>query len=129
MRVFSSHDYENADFEVIAETVTGVNASVAGDINMLDTVLNSGHISLESYINAYPEDALTDKRKMLDLIKKEKESEAELLRAQLKEMSERLNKAEATIKENEDTVSRAVSAIKENLSLKEFIAKEYENGK
>ena len=128
-RVFSSHDYENADFEVIAETVTGVNASVAGDINMLDTVLNSGHISLESYINAYPEDALTDKRKMLDLIRKEKESEAELLRAQLKEMTEKLNKTEATIKENEDTVSRAVSAIKENLSLKEFIAKEYENGK
>jgi hypothetical protein len=44
-------------------------------------------------------------------------------------MTEKLNKAEATIKENEDTVSRAVSAIKENLSLKEFIAKEYENGK
>jgi hypothetical protein len=128
-RVFSSHDYENADFEVIAETVTGVNASVAGDINMLDTVLNSGHISLEAYINAYPEDALTDKRKMLDLIRKEKESETELLRSQLKEMTEKLNKAEATIKENEDTVSRAVSAIKENLSLKEFIAKEYENGK
>jgi vacuolar-type H+-ATPase subunit E/Vma4 len=96
---------------------------------MLDTVLNSGHISLEAYINAYPEDALTDKRKMLDLIRKEKESETELLRSQLKEMTEKLNKAEATIKENEDTVSRAVSAIKENLSLKEFIAKEYENGK
>lgn len=128
-RVFSSHDYENADFEVITETVTGVNASVAGDINMLDTVLQKGHISLETYINAYPEDALTDKKRMLELIRREREGETELLRAQLKETEKRLENAEASIKENEDTVSRAVSAIKENLSLKEFIAKEYENGK
>jgi len=62
---FSSHDYENAHLEVYAESVLGVGASAAGDINMLDTVLKAGLISLDAYIRAYPEGALTDKRRIL----------------------------------------------------------------
>ncbi|MBQ8392795.1 MAG: hypothetical protein IJX51_03375 [Clostridia bacterium] len=129
IRSFCSRDYENADFEVLVETVSGVNASVAGDISMLDTVLKHGSISLESYISAYPDDALTNKQKILELVRAERVREDSSLQAQVDSLSMQLKKATETIKEQEATVSQVVSIINENKTLKQFISKEYADGK
>ncbi|MBQ9743573.1 MAG: hypothetical protein IJW19_00430 [Clostridia bacterium] len=129
IRSFCSRDYENADFEVLVETVSGVNASVAGDISMLDTVLKHGSISLESYISAYPDDALTDKQKILELVRAERAREDSSLQAQVDSLSKQLERATETIKEQEATVSRVVSVINENRTLKQFISKEFVDGK
>ena len=50
---------------------------------MLDTVLKSGLISLKTYIKAYPDNALTDKKKILKEIEGEELSEASRLKAEL----------------------------------------------
>ncbi|MBQ9703306.1 MAG: hypothetical protein IJV68_02040 [Clostridia bacterium] len=119
---FNPDDYDGKDLEIIVETVLGANASVAGDITMLDNLLKSGKISLEAYIGAYPDSALTDKKKLLARIKESKEAEAISYKEEIKRL-------EAQLKENESTVSRVSAIISENKSLKEIIAKEYSNGR
>ncbi len=128
-KCFLGENYINTDFEVLCETVSGVNASVAGDISMLDTVLKHGLISLESYINAYPDDALTDKKKLLERIKDEKVNKEASLEKQIAELSSQLKEAKETAEKQSEAVNRVLSVIKENKELKEFISKEYANGR
>ena len=117
---FTPSAYDGKELEVVVETVLGANASVAGDISVLDTLLKNGKISLEAYVNAYPDSALTDKRKLLNKISAD--TDKEKYEAKIAEL-------EAKLKENDDTVSRVQALISENKSLKEYIAKEYQNGR
>jgi hypothetical protein len=117
---FNPSAYDGKELEVVVETVLGANASVAGDISVLDTLLKNGKISLEAYVNAYPDSALTDKRKLLNKISAD--TDKEKYEAKIAEL-------EKKIKENDDTVSRVQALISENKSLKEYIAKEYQNGR
>ena len=119
-RRFNPSAYDGKELEVVVETVLGSNASVAGDISVLDTLLKNGKISLESYINAYPDSALTDKRKLL--LKIGAELDKEKYEAKIKELEEQ-------IKNGADSISRVQALISENRSLKEYIAKEYQNGR
>ncbi len=95
---FSSYDYESARLEVTVETVLGVGASMAGDITMLDTVLKAGLISLETYIRAYPDNALTDKKRILTELETEKSSEIACLKNELSSVSSLLETERATKK-------------------------------
>ena len=72
--VFNSSNYENAVFDVSVEAVNGKNASVAGDISLLDSCLSNGKISVETYIKAYPDCAVTNKESLLRLIKEGEKS-------------------------------------------------------
>ena len=80
---FSSSEYENALFDVVVEPTKGTKASVSSDINMLDNCLKNGKISLETYIRAYPEGAISNKTSILKQIEAEKESEITKLRKEL----------------------------------------------
>ena len=72
--VFNSSNYENAIFDVSVEAINGKNASLAGDISLLDACLSNGKISLETYIKAYPDSAVTNKSALLRLIKEGEKS-------------------------------------------------------
>ena len=65
---FTSREYDGACFEVYVEAVGGTKASLASDISLLDTCLKNGNISLETYIRAYPESAITNKEEILKQI-------------------------------------------------------------
>ena len=80
---FTSREYDGACFEVYVEAVGGTKASLASDISLLDTCLKNGSISLETYIRAYPESAITNKEEILKQINKEKESELLALREEI----------------------------------------------
>ena len=80
---FSSNEYDGACFEVYVEAVGGTKASLASDISLLDTCLKNGSISLETYIRAYPESAITNKEEILKQINREKESELQMLREEI----------------------------------------------
>ena len=82
--VFSSKDYEDSIFDVYVEAVGGTKASLASDISLLDSCLKNGKISLETYIRAYPESAITNKHEILKQIELEKGSELEKLKKELK---------------------------------------------
>ena len=80
---FSSKDYENSVFDVVVEPIRGTRASISSDINMLNSCLSSGKISLETYIRAYPDGAISNKTSILKQIEEEKESEINRLRKEL----------------------------------------------
>ncbi|MBQ8546702.1 MAG: hypothetical protein IJ437_07175 [Clostridia bacterium] len=93
---FSSLPYQNASIDVTVEAIGGTKASIASDISLLDNCLKNGSISLETYIRAYPESAITNKEEILKQISLEKESELAKLR---KELDEYKLKASASGKE------------------------------
>ena len=89
---FYSSDYKNSLFDVIVEVVGGTKASVAADISLLDTCLQAGSISLETYIKSYPPSAITNKEEILKIIKQEKETELAKLKKENQILLEQLKK-------------------------------------
>ena len=83
---FSSCDYQKATFDVYVEAVGGTKSSIASDISLLDSCLKNGKISLETYIRAYPESAITNKEAILKQIELEKSSEIEKLKSELEKL-------------------------------------------
>ena len=69
--IFDSYPYRDAELEVSVEAVGGTNASAAGDINALDVALKNGAISLSTYFELYPKDALSNRREIIEAIARE----------------------------------------------------------
>ena len=74
------------DFFLIYAIFGGIKSSIASDISLLDSCLKNGKISLETYIRAYPESAITNKEAILKQIELEKSSEIEKLRSEVKKL-------------------------------------------
>ena len=91
---FLSKEYENSSLEVIVEAVSGTKSSLAQDISFLDTCLKNGYISLETYINAYPDSALSNKSALLRQIDKEKSSEVAKLKEEISTLKLQLSKTQ-----------------------------------
>ncbi|MBE6588827.1 MAG: hypothetical protein E7643_01490 [Ruminococcaceae bacterium] len=70
--VFDSAPFREAELEVTVEAVGGTNSSAAGDISALDVALKSGAISLTTYFELYPKDALSNRREIIAAIEREK---------------------------------------------------------
>ena len=83
---FSSRDYRDSFFDVVVEPTGGVHSSIASDITLLDTCLKNGKISVETYVKAYPDSAITSKEEILKHIRLENESELSRLRKELEEL-------------------------------------------
>ena len=83
---FTSSDYENSIFDVSIEVTGGSKASSASVISMLDNCLNNGSISIETYIKAYPDSALTNKSEILKQIEIEKKSEIKRLKDEIEKL-------------------------------------------
>lgn len=80
---FTSRDYKESILDVVVEAVGGSKSSVASDISLLDNCLKNGSISLETYIKAYPESAITNKQEILKQIELEKSSELARVKKEL----------------------------------------------
>ena len=123
--VFYGSEYKDVDFEVVVETISGTKSSSAGDINALDILFSKGAISLKTYLNAYPEDALSNKSEILKGIEEDEQSQAMQMQAQIQQLTAELEQAKALISEQEKTVENAISAINENARLKQTIVNLY----
>lgn len=127
--VFDGDAYKDVEFEVVVETMSGTKASAAGDINALDVLLAQNRISLKTYINSYPKDALSNKEEILKGIEQDENGQLAQLAAQNAELSAQL---EALMSENAryvEAVSRVEALIKENEQLRVFIARLYGEAK
>ena len=102
---FSSYPYENASIDVSVEAYVGAKASVASDISLLNTCLENGSISLETYIKAYPDSAITNKNEILKCIREEKQSELLKLRNEIKTYKQILSGKGEKILESEDIIA------------------------
>jgi hypothetical protein len=118
---FNSKDYENVHFDVIAEAVAGTVMSDVADINILESLYAKGSISLKTYINCYPDNAIANRQKLLDNIDEEETSIINNLQMQLQQTQAQLQQAVETLKQQEQTIANAQSIVDENRTLKEKI--------
>ena len=122
---FTSAEFSGMHFDVAVEAVKGSKSSNAGDINMLDALLNKGAISPETYVNIYPEDAISNKTDMLEAIKAEREGELAQLRAAAEQAATQVQQLQAEIASRQKAFDAVQSTIKENQALKEQNAEIY----
>lgn len=123
--VFSSSEFESVDFDVVAEAVSGTKASAAGDIQLLESLFSQGKISLVTFIELYPDEALSNKQELLRIAREEEESMiAELTRA-IEEARAQIAQYESTIANQQKTVDSVVAVINENNNLKRLLAELY----
>lgn len=125
MGTFSSLEYRDVDFSVVVEATAGTNASSAGDIALLDTLLARNLIGAEDYINAYPSDAISNKEELLVGLRAAAESERAQMAAKIAEYEARLAEASELLAKQNKTVESVVSVIGENKSIKALLASLY----
>ena len=127
--MFNSADFINTQFEVVVEVINGTAASAAGDINILDTLLARGLISLRTYLRAYPKDALSNRSEILKGVEEDENNQLMQLQARLQQYEEQLTQSAQIIQQQQGTVDKVVSLIKENNQLREVIANLYTEAK
>lgn len=108
--VFSAKKYNNIEFTVVAKVTSGTTSSPAGDITVIDQLKAEGLITTRQWLEAYPEDALSDKNHLLELIKQAEYAENMQLKIQLAERDEQI-KALIEQCENSKNQLNAVSQI------------------
>lgn len=118
---FTGADYAEAEFDVTCEAMSGTKFSTAGDINVLDVLFARGAISLLTYIKAYPDDALSNKSRLLELVEAEKADREMQLQAQLEETQAQLQQSAQLLEQQKATVDRVVGLIQENNQLKALL--------
>ena len=126
---FSSSEYEDVDFDVIAEAVSGTKSSAAGDIQLIDSLYSQGKISARTYIMLYPDDAISNKSEILRTLESEEQSSVQALSAQIEQMTAEAQRMSAVIAEQEATVSKVESVINENARLRSLLIKVYSEAK
>ena len=127
--IFNSADFANTQFAVVVEVINGTAASAAGDINILDTLLARGLISLRTYLRAYPKDALSNRSEILKGVEEDENNQLMPLQARLQQYEEQLTQSAQIIQQQKETVDKVVSLIKENNQLKTVIANLYTEAK
>ncbi len=123
--VFNGAEYRDVCFDVVVEATSGTKASAAGDINALDTLLAGNRISLKTYLNAYPKDALSNREEILKGVREDEEGQIAQLTAQVQQLTTALESAAAEKERNAETVSQITKLIDENQSLRMYIARHF----
>ena len=119
---FSSAEYADTDFDVVVESVGGTNASIAGDINALETALKLGAISPLTYFQLYPSDALSNRTEILRVLESEEANKVAALSQQIQQLSQQLES-------QKQTVDQVMTLMNENERLKAALAKVYTEAK
>lgn len=65
---FVSDDYMDMPFSVTVRACTGTSATAAADINLLETLFARGAIDAYTFVQAYPDEALCAKDKLLKML-------------------------------------------------------------
>lgn len=115
---FSSQDFEALDFDIVVEATQGTRSSAASDIAMLDGLLSGGHIGIEAYVNAYPDEAVGNKSEILKAIKAAQASELSMLKATLEQVTRERDEYARMAQAQANLVKKASSVVGENGRLK-----------
>lgn len=126
---FSSSDYADADISVVVEAMSGTRSSSAGDINLLDNLYSKGQISTKTYVESYPDDAISNKTELLNRINEDEQGKVAQLQAQVQQLNNELEQSAELIKKFKDTVENTLSIVQENVRLKAELGNLYSESK
>lgn len=119
---FNSAEFRDVEFEVVVEATAGTKSSAASDINMLDTLYGKGAIDIKTYINAYPEEMISNRTKILEGIKTAEVSQISQLQTQVQQYEAQLLEAAQVIEKQRETADKVAAVIRENNQLKTMLA-------
>ena len=119
--VFDSSEFANVNFEVVVEATAGTKSSAASDINMLETLFAGGHISLKTFVKAYPEYAISNRTELLRGIEADEADKLKAYEAQIVTLKQQIEQLSEVCKEQEKTVNNALPLINENKRLRESL--------
>lgn len=122
---FRGGDYEGSELEVVVETVGGTHASAAGDINALETALAKGAISITTFFELYPKDALSNRTEILKRLQSEEANKVAALEAQIQQLTQALQMREEELAAQQKTVDMVNTIIREKEQLQATLAKVY----
>lgn len=111
LAAFNGQDYIDVDFDVVVEAGAGTKWSEISIIQSLEAMLAKGLISPESFIQAYPNSIMPNKKELLDAVSLNKQG----LEAQLQQ-------ALATIEQQKEAIDGVNALIDERKQLKEKLA-------
>ncbi|MBQ3063982.1 MAG: hypothetical protein IJC99_04190 [Clostridia bacterium] len=87
---FTGAEFDAMRFDVVVETVRGSKSSNAGDINLLDTLLARGAIDVDTYLESYPDDAISDKSALREALMRGKDGQLGQALAQIEQLQAQL---------------------------------------
>ena len=120
---FSSSEYAGTEFSVVVEATAGTKASAAGDISALDALYSRGDISLKTYLEVYPDDALSNKHQLLKRVEEEEQSQIKVMAKELETTKQQLVEATELLAAQKNVVDSVMSVIHENNQLKTMLIK------
>lgn len=124
---FNGNDYageENSIFDVQVKAIKGTRSSVSGDIQMLEAMLQAQMLSAVEFIEMYPDDALTEKDRLLSVLNSHAQDNMAMLQQQLakaqndnKQMVNVVAQLSDTIKQHRETMDSAyrILSVEENI--------------
>ncbi|MBE6656268.1 MAG: hypothetical protein E7609_05320 [Ruminococcaceae bacterium] len=127
--IFDSAEFRAVEFTVVTEATSGTKASAAGDINILDVMVSKGLISPKTYIKVYPDDAITNKSKLLKAIEEEENDQLRVMSAQYEQAIKKLAESAEIIQKQQKSVDQVQSIIEELMRTKAFLAQLYTEAK
>lgn len=119
---FSAKKYNDTEFTVVAKVSSGTTSSPAGDITVIDQLKAEGLITTHQWLEAYPEDALSDKNHLLELIKQAEQTEIMQYKAALAERDETIKALIEECEKSKNSLNAVSQIAKENESLRGDLA-------
>lgn len=87
---FIGSDFKNFEFDVQVEVGAGTQYSEIQTMSQLDNLLGGGYIDFPTYIECYPEKAMSYKQTLKDAIRQREAAEVNVLKQQLQQMQQDL---------------------------------------
>lgn len=119
---FAASNYDDVEFTVVAKVTAGTASSPAGDIAVLDQLKAEGVITTMQWLEAYPNDALSDKNHLIEMTKQAEQNKMKQLEALLVEREGQLKTVLEQNKEAMNALASVQQTNKENEQLREDIA-------
>lgn len=119
--VFDGREYVDSEIHVTVQAGAATAFSEGGDIAMLEALLAKDIISKTTFIDAYPENALSNKQRIQDAFAREEEGQVAQLTQAVQTLQAQIEKAADIIKAQSETVDKAALLVAENQRLKEQI--------
>ena len=118
---FNGKDYADTEIQVIVQAGAATAYSEGGDIAMLEALVAKGMISKTTFIEAYPDNALSNKQRIQEAFAREEQGQIAELTKTVQVLQAQIEKAADIIKAQSETVDKAALLVAENQRLKEQI--------
>jgi|GEM_PF-1224070 len=120
--VFNGKEYQDTEFTIAIEAGAATSFSEAGDINMLESLLNKNMISLRTFITAYPKNATSIRKELLKAIEEDENGQIANMTKLMSEMEDAINKAQVVMQEQTKIIESIPTIVAKNYELSKKLA-------